>query len=249
MPSDNILLNTIDTRPSEKLDKQKTKEESTALREVLSDLQQRLYAQSKYAVLVVIQGMDASGKDGAVKNVFSGINPAGCNVTSFKVPTEEEAKHDFLWRIHKACPPCGMIHVFNRSHYEDILVSTVHKTLEESVIDKKYRMINNFETLLTENNTILLKFYLHVSEKEQLERIDERKTDEFKKWKYQESDVAEVRHRDEYMKVYERIFRNCSEAAPWHIVPSDKNWYKEYCILSTIVKTLNQYDIHYPEFK
>jgi len=249
MLSKKIELADIDTIPPEDLGKQKTKEKSDELRDELSDLQQRLYAQSRYAVLVVIQGMDASGKDGAVKNVFSGINPAGCNVTSFKAPTEEETKHDFLWRIHRACPPKGMIHIFNRSHYEDILVPSVHKTVDEGIISKRYDMINDFEKLLTNSDTILLKFYLHVSEKEQLERINERQKDPFKKWKYQEGDITEVRHRKEYMKVYEQIFDTCSNAAPWHIVPSDKNWYKEYCILNTIVSTLHQYDIHYPEFK
>jgi len=214
----------------------------------LAELQDKFYAQGKYSLLVIFQGMDASGKDGAVRQVFSGINPAGCNVKSFKVPTEEEMNHDFLWRIHKVCPQKGMIQIFNRSHYEDILVPSVHRLLPPEKINARYADINAFEHLLVQNGTILLKFFLHVSEEEQMARIGERKTNPHKRWKYQEADIKETVLRKDYLKTYDSIFKNCS-LTKWHIVPADKNWYKNYFILKHILEELDKYDIHYPTKK
>lgn len=245
MTDDRIDLHKLSTLPPAEVKEKEVREKTVQLLQQLKDFQAKLYAQAKYAVLVIVQGMDASGKDGAVKNVFSGVNPAGCRVKSFKVPTEEERKHDFLWRIHRECPEKGMIQIFNRSHYEDILVPSVYKLLDKDVIKKRFGAINAFEKLLKDHDTIIFKFYLHVSEKEQLERINERLTDPMKRWKYQEEDIVETRHRGEYMHVYEKIFRHCDEV-PWTIVPSDKNWYKNYYILHTIVKELSRYDIRYP---
>jgi PPK2 family polyphosphate:nucleotide phosphotransferase len=240
-------LSAIATEPGEEIDKKTAKEEIEKMKEELAELQQKLYAQGKYSVLIIIQGMDASGKDGAIRQVFSGVNPAGCNVISFKVPTEEEGSHDFLWRVHKVCPAKGMITVFNRSHYEDILVPSVHKLFDAEQIERRYHAINDFEQLLVNNNTIVLKFYLHVSHEAQVERINERKTDPFKKWKYQESDIKDMSYREEFLSVYESIFERCSEAVPWHIIPADKNWYKSYCILKLLLETLKEYKIAYPE--
>jgi PPK2 family polyphosphate:nucleotide phosphotransferase len=249
MASKKISLADISTKPSKDLEKQKAKDEIEKMKEELAELQQKFFACEEYALLIIIQGMDASGKDGAVRQVFSGINPAGCKVSSFKAPTEEEALHDFLWRIHANCPARGMIQVFNRSHYEDILVPTVHNLLDEEKIKPRYKAINEFEKLLVDNNTIILKFYLHVSEEEQYKRIDERKNDPFKKWKYQEDDVREVSRRKEFIKVYEDIFEKCSDAAPWHIIPSDKNWYKDYSILKLVLEKLKEFKIEYPDIK
>lgn len=211
----------------------------------LAEIQDKLYAQKKYAVLVIFQGMDASGKDGAVKHVFSGVNPAGCKVKSFKVPTEEEASHDFLWRIHRECPERGMIQIFNRSHYEDVLVPFVHKQLDKEAIRERMEAINHFEDLLIKNQTIVFKFYLHVSENEQLNRINERLEKPEKRWKYQASDIIETRHREDYLKIYQKLMKTC-QVVPWTIIPSDKNWYKNFLIVETLLQRLQSLDIHYP---
>jgi PPK2 family polyphosphate:nucleotide phosphotransferase len=244
--SHRIHLADIPTLPTQKISQAEAETENIRLIEKLSRIQNKLLAQKKYAILIVLQGMDASGKDGAVKNVFSGVNPAGCNVRSFKVPTEEEASHHFLWRINKACPEKGMIQIFNRSHYEDILMPVINGSLKKKSIKERQEEINVFERGLIKNNTILLKFYLHVSHKEQLKRLQDRKTDEHKRWKYQKEDILAISKHKEYKKVYESIFEHCSEDAPWQIVPSDNKWYKNYYILNAIVKELEKYDIHYP---
>jgi PPK2 family polyphosphate:nucleotide phosphotransferase len=241
-------LKKISSKP-ENSSKEETQEQTPKLLERLKDLQSKLYAQQKYSLLIVLQGMDTSGKDSAVKNVFSGINPTGCNVKAFKVPTEEEQKHDFLWRIHKEMPERGMIQIFNRSHYEDILAGTVLKLAPKEVLEQRYEMINNFEHLLVENNTIVMKFYLHVTQEEQLERLEERKTDPYKQWKYQEGDVQQIADHDKYLAVYEQILERCSKPVPWHIVPADKKWYKNFYILKAIVEGLEKYDINYPGVK
>src|SRR5438552_8097088 len=189
-----IRLKEIDTRAPKNFDKVKTKKDITDLLEKLDELQNLLYAESKHALLVIIQGMDASGKDGAIRNVFGKLNPQGVEVKSFKVPTAEEAAHDFLWRIHQHAPVKGIIQIFNRSHYEDILITRVHKWIDDDIAKKRMEAINDFEKLLHEhNNTSMLKFYLHVSQKEQLERLNERIRDPKKQWKYNENDFSETR--------------------------------------------------------
>ncbi|HEX7415309.1 MAG TPA: PPK2 family polyphosphate kinase [Bacteroidia bacterium] len=241
-----IKLNDISTVPTEKITEAKAKKDITHLIERLSTIQNKLYAQRKYAVLIVLQGMDTAGKDSAVKHVFSGVNPAGCNVKSYKVPTPEEAAHHFLWRIAKVCPEKGMTQIFNRSHYEDILMPIINKTLNDDLIKERCEEINVFERGLLKDNTLMFKFYLHVSHKEQLKRLKDRKTDEHKRWKYQKADIIAIAKHDEYVKAYEFVFEHCSEDVPWNIVPADKKWYKNHCILHTIVKGLEKYDIHYP---
>jgi PPK2 family polyphosphate:nucleotide phosphotransferase len=240
------LLSRIRTLPPEDTIKKEVREEFTQLQKRLFDLQAVMYAQQKYCCLIVLQGMDAAGKDNAVKNVFTGVNPMGCRVKSFKVPTEEEKNHDFLWRIHKQVPEKGIIQIFNRSHYEDILVPSVHNLMDASIIEERYELINQFERLLLQNNTHIFKFYLHVSAEEQKERLNERLTDRRKHWKYQEADLIETRHRKTYLKVYEQIFKRCSHPVPWHIIPSDKKWYKNYLITKTVVEDLEKLDMQYP---
>jgi PPK2 family polyphosphate:nucleotide phosphotransferase len=247
--SPRILLANVSTLPTQKISKEDAEAKNRVLIEKLSTIQNKLYAQKKYAVLIVLQGMDTAGKDGAVKHVFSGVNPAGCNAKSFKAPTEEEASHHFLWRIIKGCPEKGMIQIFNRSHYEDILMPSINKTLSKKLIEARYEEINVFEKGLLRDNTLLLKFYLHVSHQEQLKRLEDRKTDEHKRWKYQKEDILAIRKHKKYKKVYESIFEHCSKEVPWHIVPADKKWYKNYHILNTIVRELQKYDIHYPHVK
>ena len=244
-----IRLKDIDTRAPKHLDKEEAKKDIAGILEKLDELQNLLYAESKHSVLVIIQGMDASGKDGAIRNVFGKLNPQGVEVKSFKVPTAEEAAHDFLWRVHLHAPPKGLIQIFNRSHYEDILVTRVHKWIDDHVAKKRMEAINDFEKLLIEHNsTAILKFYLHVSPEKQLERLDERIRDPKKQWKYNESDFGEARLWDIYMAMYEDCFENCDHV-PWTIVPADQNWYKEYIIASKIFETLKSFDMEYPGIK
>lgn len=244
-----IRLANISTRAPKELDKQQTKAATQELLQELNELQNLLYAESKHALLVVLQGMDASGKDGTIRHVFGAMNPQGVNVYSFKEPSAEEQKHDFLWRVHKVVPPKGMIQVFNRSHYEDILVTRVHKWCNDKEARKRMKAINDFEQLLQEhNNTHLLKFYLHISPEEQQERLQERLKDPGKQWKYNENDFKEAALWDEYMKMYEDCFEHCNHI-PWTIVPSDQNWYKEYVVAKTIRDTLKGLKMQYPGIK
>ncbi len=246
---DKVKLNAISTRAPKDLDKQNTKEKTIKILEELDALQNLLYAESKHSVLVVIQGLDASGKDGVIRNVFSKLNPQGVTVKSFKAPTPEELSHDFLWRVHNAAPAKGVIQLFNRSHYEDILVTRVHKWCDDKTAKKRMRAINDFEKLLTEhNNTVICKFYLHVSPEEQQERLQERIKDSTKQWKYNENDFTEAKLWDEYMQVYEDCFENCNDI-PWNIVPSDQNWYKEFIIAKELRDKLEGLKMQYPGLK
>ncbi len=244
-----IELKKISTKAPDHLKKEETKKELENLKEQLEKLQNLMYAESKHSLLVVLQGMDASGKDGTIKNVFQAVNPMGCRVVAFKKPTELEMKHDFLWRVHSQVPELGMIHIFNRSHYEDVLIQRVHKWVDEKTIRNRFVHINNFEKLLTETGTTVLKFYLHVSPEEQLERLEERLSDETKKWKYNENDLRERERWPDYMKAYEDAFDSCHEAAPWQIVPADQNWYKEYVIAKKVVETLEAFKMKFPGLK
>ncbi len=242
-------LSEISTKAPKELDKKAIKEQTQTLLKELDKLQYLLYAESKHSVLVILQGLDASGKDGAINNVFAEMNPQGVMVKSFKVPTEEELKHDFLWRIHQNAPAKGMVQIFNRSQYEDVLVTRVHGWCDDATAQKRFDAINNFETLLTlHNNTVIFKFYLHISVEEQQQRLHERIEDPTKQWKYNERDFEEAKLWDKYMQMYEDVFENCS-AVPWTIVPADQNWYKEYIIAKTLVEALKNLNMKYPQLK
>lgn len=244
-----IRLKDIDTRAPKSMDKEETKEELAGILQDLDELQNLLYAESKHALLVVIQGMDASGKDGTVRNVFGKLNPQGVLVKSFKVPTAVELAHDFLWRIHRFAPQKGYIQIFNRSHYEDILITRVHNWIDDATAYKRMDAINDFERLLTDHNdTRILKFYLHVSREEQKSRLEERIHNPAKQWKYNEDDFKEAKLWDNYMEVYEDCFHYCKEI-PWMIVPADQNWYKEYLIATTVRETLRSLKMQYPGLK
>lgn len=242
-----IKLSDIDTLPAKSIDKDDCEKATKKYIDALSELQNVLFAQQKFSLLVILQGMDASGKDGVIKEVFSGVNPMGCHVQGFKKPTEEEMSHDFLWRIHRNMPAKGMIQIFNRSHYEDVVIQKVHKWVDDDTIQRRYDHINAFEKLIQENGTVILKFYLHVSQKEQLERLEERLSDPRKMWKYNANDIEESKRWPEYMDAYETAFNKCSPEIPWNVIPSDKNWYKEYLIAKKIVETLQALDLKYPE--
>jgi PPK2 family polyphosphate:nucleotide phosphotransferase len=244
-----IKLKDIDTRAPKDLDKGETKKKIEDIISELDELQNLLFAESKHSILIVLQGMDASGKDGAIRNVIGKMNPQGVTVKSFKAPTPEELSHDFLWRVHKYAPAKGMIQVFNRSHYEDILITRVHKWCDDATAKKRMNAINEFEKLLVRHNdTRILKFYLHVSAEEQRERLTERIRDPKKQWKYNEKDFEEAKLRDEYWEVYEDCFENCNDI-PWTIVPADQNWYKEFVIASQLLETLKSLEMKYPGLK
>lgn len=244
----NRLTDMPATAPKD-LDKKETKQQTEILLKELGELQNLLYAEGKHAVLIIIQGMDASGKDGVIRNVFSRMNPQGVRVQSFKVPTEEEAAHDFLWRIHHHTPARGMIQIFNRSHYEDVLVTRVHGLCDNATAQQRFDAINHFEQLLAQhNNTQILKFYLHVSVEEQQARLLERVEDETKRWKHNEKDQQEAALRDKYLQMYEDVFLHCN-VQPWTIVPADQNWYKEHLIANQLVETLRSLRMKFPEAK
>jgi len=243
-----VKLKNISTRAPEKLSKEGLKKETQKLKIRLEELQNLMFAESKHAMLIILQGMDAAGKDGAIKNVFEVVNPMGCRVYSFKQPSEMEMKHDFLWRVHKQTPEKGVIQIFNRSHYEDVLIQRVHKWVDEATVKKRFDHINNFEKLLKESNVEVLKFYLHISKEEQLVRLKERMSDKTKMWKYNEDDLKERDYWDEYMKAYESVFANCSVLA-WNIIPADQNWYKEYLIAKKVVDTLEGLNMKFPGLK
>jgi PPK2 family polyphosphate:nucleotide phosphotransferase len=244
-----IRLNSIDTRAPKDFDKKETKEKTEKILEELDELQNLLFAENKYAILVVIQGMDASGKDGAIRNVFGKLNPQGVRVKSYKAPTPEELSHDFLWRVHEHTPSKGVIQIFNRSHYEDILITRVHKWCDDKTAKKRMKAINDFEQLLLDhNNTQILKFYLHISPREQQERLKERIKDPRKQWKYNENDFTEAGLWEIYMEMYEDCFKNCNEI-PWTIVPADQNWYKEHIIAKSLKDLLVSLQMQYPGLK
>jgi len=239
----------IDTRAPKELDKKEIKEKTAGILSELSELQNLLYAEHNHALLVVIQGIDGSGKDGVIRNVFTSMNPQGVDVTSFKAPTEEELSHDFLWRVHRHTPAKGMIGIFNRSHYEDILITRVHKWCDDKTAKKRMKAINDFEQLLQDHNkTHILKFYLHISAQEQRERLAERIRDPAKMWKYNQKDFEEAKLWDIYMQMYEDCFNHCNNI-PWTIVPSDQNWYKEYMIATELHKLLKSLNMQYPGIK
>ncbi len=244
-----INVTKLDTRAPKDLDKTDTKAKTEKLVAELGELQNLLFAESKHAVLVVIQGMDGSGKDGVIRNVMSSMNPQGVTVKSYKAPTAEELSHDFLWRIHHYAPAKGMIQVFNRSHYEDILITRVHKWCDDETARKRMNAINDFEKLLLDHNqTHILKFYLHISPEEQHERLSERMKDPAKMWKYNENDFEEAKLWDIYMQMYNDCFNNCNKPE-WTIVPADQNWYKEYIIAKAMVDLLRSLDMKFPGLK
>ena len=229
-------------------DKKATRKALDGLTDQLLGLQDRLYAESQRTLLVVLQAMDAGGKDGTVKHVFRGTNPQGVRVTSFKQPTPEELAHDFLWRVHHAVPPHGYIGIFNRSHYEDVLVARVHRLVDESVVQGRYRHINHFETLLQDANTRVITLFLHISRDEQADRLRKRLDDPTKRWKFNPGDLAERARWDAYMAAYEEaIARTSTEDAPWYIVPADRKWYRNWAVSRIVIETLEEMNPRYPE--
>ena len=228
-------------------DRPQAEEEFKQLRDELVQLQNVLYAQGTDKLLIVLQAMDAGGKDSTIRKVFRGVNPQGVRVTSFKAPSKEELAHDFLWRIHKAVPASGMIGVFNRSHYEDLLVTRVDNLVAEETWRARYEQINDFEQLLTSSGTRILKFYLHISLDEQKERFQERLNIPEKNWKFSSGDLAKRKNWDKYMMAFEEVFLRCSpQTAPWYIIPADQKWYRNLAISRVIVSAIREMNPQYP---
>ena len=228
-------------------DKAKTKEQIEKLGRTVGDLQQLLYANSRHAVLLIFQGMDASGKDGAIRTVLQYVNPSGVETANFKVPSAEESAHDFLWRIHHAVPRQGNIGVFNRSHYEAVLAERVLGLVPRKVWSLRYRQIVNFERMLTENRVLVLKFYLHISRNEQAARFKERLANPEKNWKFSHADLSTRQLWGNYIEAYEDMLNATSHsAARWHLVPADRNWYRDYVVAVTVARALQDLKMKWP---
>ncbi len=231
-----------DNSGGKKTDKDDSADTLADLGQELSALQEWMYAAQTHSVLIVLQGLDTSGKDGTISHVMSAMNPQGCAVASFKVPTPDEAAHDFLWRIHKQTPPKGMMTIFNRSHYEDVLVTRVHKLVSDEVVQTRYGQIRDFEKLLTDENTIVLKFFLHLSKDEQKERLLEREQDPEKAWKLSAGDWKERGFWDDYTQAYEdALGATAASHAPWYVVPADHKWFRNLAVATVLVETLRPY--------
>jgi PPK2 family polyphosphate:nucleotide phosphotransferase len=234
----------------EGLDKDKTREKTEKLCQQIGELQHLLYANHSHSLLLVFQGMDTSGKDGAGRHVLQFVTPAGVETANFKTPSSEELAHDFLWRIHKAVPRYGNIGVFNRSHYEDVLVVRVLKLQPKKVWEARYGQINAFEKILAENRVIVLKFFLHISKEEQAERLKARLEDPVKNWKLELNDLKMRAHWQEFQAAYEDAINRCSTPwAPWHIVPADHKWYRDYVVARTVANALEKLNMKWPKPK
>ncbi len=236
----------ISSKPPEGAKKKEFKKKFEKMVERITELQNILYAQEKHSLLVVLQGMDSSGKDGVTRKVFGPIPAYAINLKSFKKPTDEEFAHDFLWRVHKEMPAKGMIQIFNRSHYEDILIQRVHKWIDKERVDARIDAINALEKLVqVDNNTTILKFYLHLSYERQGEKLQERLDIPEKNWKHNDGDWKEREHWDAYMDCYNDVFKRCDKPE-WHIIPADEQWYRNYCVAKIVLETLESMDLKFP---
>ncbi len=228
--------------------KAEAEERLQAARDRLRELQSVLYAEHRHALLIVLQAMDAGGKDGTIRHVMRGVNPQGVRVTSFKTPTPEEFDHDFLWRVHPHVPGKGMIGIFNRSHYEDVLIVRVEQLVPRSVWEARYDHINHFERLLADSGVTIVKFFLHISKQEQKKRFLARLHEPDKRWKFSKGDLVVRDKWDDYMRAYEDALTRCNTPwAPWHIVPANRKWYRNLVIAETLVETLESLNMRYPE--
>ncbi|NLV74865.1 MAG: polyphosphate kinase 2 family protein [Chloroflexi bacterium] len=246
-PGKKMSLADYDANDNGKLEKDETNEKLLKLKQELNLLQTQLYADRCYALLIILQGMDTSGKDGVCKQVVSAFNPQGVQITSFKVPTAIEMAHDFTWRVHRVVPPHGMVGIFNRSHYEDVLVQRVENIVPKEVWSKRYRTINDFEKMLTDNRVILCKFYLHIDQEEQRLRLQDRLEDPTEHWKFNISDLKARAKWDEYRKAYEAALMRCStDEAPWYVIPANRKWFRNYLIASILKERLQALDLRWP---
>ena len=240
-----IKIVDLPTGPPKDANEKKIRKACKDIYKKIGELHYKLVAQKKHSILVIFQGMDATGKDGSTKNVFSECSPIGLKVKSFKKPTEEEFAHDFLWRVHQAVPAKGEIQIFNRSHYEDVLIQRVHSWIDEAKVDSRFAAINAFEqNLIKDNRTTILKFFLNISSERQLEKLQERIDDPEKNWKHNDGDWEQRKHWDKYMECYEDVLNRCE--VPWHAVPVDSRWYRNYYIAQVVLDTLKKMDLTLP---
>jgi PPK2 family polyphosphate:nucleotide phosphotransferase len=248
-PGERIKLKERDPRDSSMFaNQEETKAATAALAKEIDALQDRLYAEGARALLVILQGTDTSGKDGTIRSVFNATGPLGVSVTAFGPPTKTELAHDYLWRIHAACPRRGTIGIFNRSHYEDVLIGKVRGLASEDAIEQRYEQINAFERLLHENGTKVLKFMLHISKDEQKERLEQRLADPAKHWKFNPGDLDDRQMWDEYQQAYETMLHRCSTPwAPWHVVPADRKWVRNGVIAAVVRQVLEDMNPQYPQ--
>jgi PPK2 family polyphosphate:nucleotide phosphotransferase len=249
-PGDKVNLKNLN--PNDKSyfrgDKEQSRNEFQKINAKLEELQEKLYAEHKHKVLIVLQAMDSGGKDGTIRHVFDGVNPQGVKVASFKVPTSEELDHDYLWRVHKHTPGRGEIVIFNRSHYEDVLVVRVHDLVPKSVWRRRFKHIRDFERILADEGTTILKFFLHIDLNEQKERFQARLDTPHKRWKFRLGDLEERKLWDSYQTAYEEaICKTSTETAPWYIIPSNRKWYRNLVISRIIVETLENLNMSYPK--
>ncbi len=247
VPGKKFALADFDPARNDGLDKDLTARATDENIAAIDELCYRLYAERRRAVLLVLQGMDTAGKDGVIRRVLSGVDPVNCRVTAFKRPTDEELRHDFLWRIHRATPPHGDIGIFNRSHYEDVLAPRVHHLVGEAVWKSRYERINDFERLLVESGTTIVKCFLHISRDEQRRRLLARLATPKKRWKFEKGDLVERKLWGEYQAAYEDLLTRCNaEHAPWHVVPADHKWYRDYVVSGILREAFEKLDPHYP---
>jgi PPK2 family polyphosphate:nucleotide phosphotransferase len=246
-PGSKVNLHQYDPDYNDDFDEKSAEAEVTKLKTKIEDFQEKLYAEGNQSLLIVFQAMDTGGKDGVIRKVFEGVNPQGVVVTSFKAPTPEELAHDFLWRVHHSTPARGHIGVFNRSHYEDVLIVRVNDLVPKSVWKQRYEYINQFENLLVSNGTRILKFYLHISKDEQKRRLLARIANPEKQWKFSMGDLPVREQWDQYMEAYEALLERCNtDYAPWHIVPANQKWYRDLIVAKTIVATLEDMKPSFP---
>ena len=249
-PGDEIKLKDFSADGKDYYDGEKSaaKQEVLALNERLESLQELMYAEGKHKLLVVLQGMDTAGKDSTIRHVFEGVNPQGVKVASFKVPTALEQAHDYLWRVHQHTPASGQITIFNRSHYEDVLVVRVHSLVPEEQWKRRYEHIVNFEQLLVDEGTQVVKFFLHIDKEEQKERLLERRDTPRKRWKFSTGDLKERQLWEDYQQAYQDALNKTStKDAPWYIVPANQKWFRNLLISSVLVNILENFDMHYPQ--
>ena len=247
-PEVTVDLDTFDTRYEGDLSKKDGKKQLKAQSEELRDLQELLFAEGKRKILIVLQAIDTGGKDSTIRHVFGDVNPQGTKVTNFKVPSKEELAHDYLWRVHHHTPGTGEIAIFNRSHYEDVLVVRVHDLVPEAIWERRYKHINEFERLLADEGTTILKFFLHISKTEQAERFLARLDRPHKRWKFNPDDLKERNHWDEYQQAFEDMLNLTStDYAPWYVIPSDRKWYRNLTIATIIVDKLKSLGMAFPD--
>ena len=247
-PGSKVRLADIDPGAAHGVDKADAAEHLAKNLERLSVLQYLLYAEARRSLLVVLQGIDAGGKDGTIQHVMSGLNPQGVTVTSFKVPEGAEKRHDYLWRVHQAVPEHGKIGIFNRSQYEDVLVVRVHNMVPKAVWSKRFDQINDFERMLGDNGVRVVKFLLYISKEEQAKRFRERLEDKTKNWKFSPADLAERGYWDQYMDAYDEVLRKCStENAPWYVIPANRKWFRNLAVSEILRHTLEEMDLKYPK--